>query len=108
MEAAQADATVGRAKVDEATGGKVNEDGLSGNGSNILRYSRDGLKVGGNRLRYGMAWLEAAMAMSGLFWNSTGDEVAADTVAVATLAKKKQGKRPREASRPSRSPTNLG
>jgi hypothetical protein len=50
VEAAQADATVGRAKVDEATGGKVNKDGLSGNGGNILHYSRDGLKAGGNGL----------------------------------------------------------
>jgi hypothetical protein len=51
VEAAQANATVGRAEVDEATGGKVNKDGLSGNG--------------GNGLHYGMAGLEATMAMSG-------------------------------------------
>jgi hypothetical protein len=51
VEDAQADATVGRAEVDEATGGKVDKDGLSGNGSNGLRY--------------GMAGLEAAMAVSG-------------------------------------------
>jgi hypothetical protein len=108
VEAAQADATVSRAEVDKATGGEVNKDGLSGNGGNILRYSRDGLEAGGNGLRYGMAGLKAAMAMSGLFWNSTGDEGVAGAVAVATSAKKKQGKRPREASRPSISPTNLG
>jgi hypothetical protein len=65
MEAAQANATVGRAKVDEATGGKVDEDGLSGNGDNVLHYSRDGFKAGGNGLRYGMAGLEATMAVSG-------------------------------------------
>ncbi len=51
VEDAQADATIGRAEVDEATGGKVDEDGLSGNG--------------GNGLRYGLAGLEAAMAVSG-------------------------------------------
>jgi hypothetical protein len=48
VEAAQADATVGRAEVDEARGGKVDKDGLSGNGSNVLRYGRDGLEAGGN------------------------------------------------------------
>ncbi len=88
VEAAQANATVGRAEVDKATGGEVGKDGLSGNGGNILRYGSYGLKVGGNGLRYGMAGLEAAMAMSGLFWNSTGDEGAAGAVAVATSAKK--------------------
>jgi hypothetical protein len=65
VEAAQADVTVVRAEVDEATGGKVDEDGLSGNGGNVLCYGRDGLEAGGNRLHYGMAGLEAAMAMSG-------------------------------------------
>jgi hypothetical protein len=108
VEAAQANATVGRAEVNKATCGKVDKHGLSGNGGNILHYGRDGLEAGNNGLCYGMAGFKAAMAMSGLFWNSTGDEGAAGTVAVATLAKKKQGKRPQEASRPSRSPTNLG
>jgi hypothetical protein len=65
VEAAQANATVGRAEVNKAMGGKVNEDGLSGNGCNVLRYGRDGFIAGGNGLRYGMAGLEAAMAMSG-------------------------------------------
>jgi hypothetical protein len=65
VEAAQANATVGRAKVNEATGGKVDEDSLSGNGGNVLCYGRDGLKASGNGLRYGMAGLEAAMAVSG-------------------------------------------
>jgi hypothetical protein len=65
VEDAQADATIGRAKVDEATGGKVDEDGLSGNGGNVLRYGRDGLEAGGNGLRYGMAGLKAAMAVAG-------------------------------------------
>jgi hypothetical protein len=51
VEDAQADTTVRRAEVNEATGGKVNKDGLSGNGSNGLRY--------------GMAGLKAAMAVSG-------------------------------------------
>jgi hypothetical protein len=65
VEDAQANATIGRAEVDEATGGKVNEDGLSGNGGNGLRYGRDGLEASSNGLRYGMAGLEAAMAVSG-------------------------------------------
>jgi hypothetical protein len=65
VEAAQADATVGRAEVDKAMGGEVDKDGLSGNGGNVLCYGRDGLKAGGNGLRYGMAGLEAAMAVSG-------------------------------------------
>ncbi len=65
VEAAQANAIFRRAKVDEATGSNVNEDGLSGNGGNVLCYGRDGLEASGNRLRYGMAGLEAAMAMSG-------------------------------------------
>jgi hypothetical protein len=37
VEDSQANATVGRAEVDRATGGEVNEDGLSGNGGNGLR-----------------------------------------------------------------------
>ncbi len=65
VEDAQADATIGRAEVNEATGGEVDEDGLSGNGGNGLRYGRDGLEASGNGLRYGMAGLEAAMAVSG-------------------------------------------
>ena len=65
VEDAQANATIGRAEVDKARGGKVDEDGLSGNGGNVLRYGRDGLKAGGNGLRYGMAGLEATMAVSG-------------------------------------------
>ncbi len=65
VKAAQANATIGRAEVDKARGGKVDEDGLSGNGGNVLRYGRDGLKAGGNGLRYGMAGLEATMAVSG-------------------------------------------
>jgi hypothetical protein len=65
VEAAQDDATVGRAKVDEAPSGDVDEDGFSGNGGNVLRYGRDGLKAGGNGLHYDMAGLEAAMAVSG-------------------------------------------
>ncbi len=51
VEAAQANATIGRAKVDKATSGEVNEDGHAGNS--------------GNGLRYGMAGLKAAMAMPG-------------------------------------------
>jgi hypothetical protein len=50
VEDAQANATIGRAEVDEAMGRKVGKDGLSGNGSNGLCY--------------GMAGLEAAMAVS--------------------------------------------
>jgi hypothetical protein len=64
VEDAQANATVGRAEVDEAMGGEVDKDGLSGNGGNKLRYGRDGLEAGSNGLRYGMAGLEAAMAVS--------------------------------------------
>jgi hypothetical protein len=45
VEDAQANATVGRAEVDEATGGEVDKDGLSGNGSNELCYSMAGLKA---------------------------------------------------------------
>ncbi len=65
VEDAQANATVKRAEVDEATSGEVDEDGLSGNGGNGLRYGRDGLEASGNGLRYGMAGLEAAIAVSG-------------------------------------------
>ncbi len=65
VEDAQADDTIGRAEVDKATGGKVDEDGLSGNGGNGLHYGRDGLEAGGNGLRYGIAGLKAAMAVSG-------------------------------------------
>jgi hypothetical protein len=53
------------AEINEATGGKVDEDDLSGNGGKVLRYGRDGLEAGGNGLRYGMAGLKAAMAVSG-------------------------------------------
>jgi hypothetical protein len=45
VEAAQANATVRRAEVDEATGGEVDEDGLSGNGGNVLRYGRGSIKA---------------------------------------------------------------
>jgi hypothetical protein len=65
VEAAQADATIGRAKVDKATGGEVDEEGHAGNGGNRLRYGMAGLKAGGNGLGYGMAGLKAAMAMPG-------------------------------------------
>jgi hypothetical protein len=65
VEDAQANATIGRAEVDEATGGEVDKDSLSGNGGNGLCYGRDGLKAGGNGLRYGMAGLKATMAVSG-------------------------------------------
>jgi hypothetical protein len=65
VEDAQTNATVGRAEVNKATGGKVNKDGLSGNGGNVLCYGRDGLKAVGNGLRYVMAGLKAAMAVSG-------------------------------------------
>jgi hypothetical protein len=51
VEAAQANATVGRAEVHKTTGGEVNEDSHAGNG--------------GNGLCYGMAGLKAAMAMPG-------------------------------------------
>ncbi len=65
MEAAQANATIGRAKVNKATGGKVDKDGHPGNGGNGLRYGMAGLKSGGNGLRYVMAGFEAAMAVPG-------------------------------------------
>jgi hypothetical protein len=65
VEDAQANATVRRAKVDKAMGGEVNEDGLSGNGGNVLHYCWDGLEASGNGLHYGMAGLKAAMAVSG-------------------------------------------
>ncbi len=45
VEAAQANAIVGRAEVDKATGGKVDEDGHAGNGGNGLRYSMAGLEA---------------------------------------------------------------
>jgi len=51
VEVAQADATAGRAEVNKATGGKVDEDGHAGKG--------------GHGLRHGMAGLKAAMAMPG-------------------------------------------
>ncbi len=51
VEAAQANATVRRAEVNKAMGGKVDEDGQAGKG--------------GHRLHHGMAGLEAAMAMPG-------------------------------------------
>jgi hypothetical protein len=65
VEASQANAIVGRAEVNEATGGKADEDGLSENGGNALHYGRDGLEAGGNGLHYGVAGLEAAMDVSG-------------------------------------------
>jgi hypothetical protein len=92
VKAAQANATIGRAEVDEATDGKVEEDGLSGNGGNVLRYGRDGLEACSNRLRYSMAGLEAAMAVSGstascfaeLAWacQATVEEVATEHKAI--------------------------
>ncbi len=81
MEAAQADATVGRAKVNKAMGSGVDEDGHAGNG--------------GNGLRYGMAGLKAAMAVPGStascfaehVWASkaTVEEVATEHAAVCRL-----------------------
>ncbi len=50
--AAQANTTDGRAEVDKATGGEVNEDGLAMSGGNVLRYGRNGLEVGGNGCWY--------------------------------------------------------
>jgi hypothetical protein len=85
-EAAQANATVGRAEVDEATGGKVNEDGLSGNGSNVLRYGRDGLEAGGNGLHYGMAGLKAAMAVSGSMTSCFAERARARQATVEEVA----------------------
>jgi hypothetical protein len=92
VEAAQADTTVGRAEVDKATGGKVDKDSLSGNGGNVLCYGRDGLKAGSNGLHYGMAGLEAAMAVSGsmascfteleLARQATAEEVATEHKAI--------------------------
>jgi hypothetical protein len=95
VEAAQANATVGRAEVNKATGGEVDKDGLAGNGGNGLRYGRDGLKAGGNGLRHGMAGLEAAMAVSGSTasrfaeraWahQATAEDVATEHAAICRL-----------------------
>ena len=80
-EAAQADATIGRAEVAKATGSEVDKDGHAGNGGNGLRYS--------------MAGLEATMAMPGSTAScfaerarasqATAEEVATEHAAVCRL-----------------------
>jgi hypothetical protein len=72
VEAAQANATVGKAKVDKATGSKVGEDGHAGNG--------------GNRLCYGMAGLKAAMAMPGSMASHFGEHARASQATAEEVA----------------------